>query len=77
MVEAVDLYEDFVPWCQRSKVLRRNNDGSFDAELEIGFKFMIESYISHVEVKKPKYIKVICSLRSALFICSCVGVFIV
>uniref|UniRef100_A0A1D1YUM5 Coenzyme Q-binding protein COQ10, mitochondrial n=1 Tax=Anthurium amnicola TaxID=1678845 RepID=A0A1D1YUM5_9ARAE len=57
VVAAVDLYEDFVPWCQRSKIICRNNDGSFDAELEIGFKFLVESYISHVELKKPKYIK--------------------
>ena len=57
------MYEDFVPWCQRSRVLRRNEDGSFDAELEIGFKFLVESYISHVEMEKPKHIKVICSLH--------------
>jgi Polyketide cyclase / dehydrase and lipid transport len=54
------MYEDFVPWCQRSRVLRRYENGSFDAELEIGFKFLVESYISHVEREKPKYIKVIC-----------------
>ncbi|CAA2991480.1 Hypothetical predicted protein [Olea europaea subsp. europaea] len=58
VVAAVDLYEDFLPWCQRSEIIRRNPDGSFDAELEIGFKFLIESYVSHVELKKPKYIKV-------------------
>lgn len=58
VVAAVDLYEDFVPWCQRSEIIRRNDDGSFDAELEIGFKFLVESYVSHVEMNKPKYIKV-------------------
>lgn len=58
VVAAVDLYEDFLPWCQRSRILRRNNDGSFDAELEIGFKFLVESYVSHVELRKPTYIKV-------------------
>ncbi|XP_077240728.1 uncharacterized protein LOC143881504 isoform X2 [Tasmannia lanceolata] len=58
VVAAVDLYEDFVPWCQRSQIVTRNEDGSFDAELEIGFKFLVESYISHVELKKPKSIKV-------------------
>ncbi|KAJ0982566.1 hypothetical protein J5N97_010821 [Dioscorea zingiberensis] len=57
VVAAVDLYEDFLPWCQRSRVIRRNSDGSFDAELEIGFKFLVESYVSHVELQKPKYIK--------------------
>ncbi|RWW48380.1 hypothetical protein BHE74_00045560 [Ensete ventricosum] len=58
VVEAVDLYEEFVPWCQRSTIIKRNSDGSFDAELEIGFKFLVESYVSHVEMEKPKYIKV-------------------
>lgn len=57
VVAAVDLYEDFLPWCQRSEILRRNPDGSIDAELEIGFKFLVESYVSHVELEKPKYIK--------------------
>ena len=58
VVAAVDLYEDFLPWCQRSEIVRRNPDGSFDAELEIGFKFLVESYMSHVELTKPRYIKV-------------------
>ncbi|KAF8024664.1 hypothetical protein BT93_F1748 [Corymbia citriodora subsp. variegata] len=55
---AVDLYQDFVPWCQRSEILKSCPDGSFDAELEIGFKFLVESYVSHVELKRPQYIKV-------------------
>uniref|UniRef100_A0A453FMA6 Coenzyme Q-binding protein COQ10 START domain-containing protein n=1 Tax=Aegilops tauschii subsp. strangulata TaxID=200361 RepID=A0A453FMA6_AEGTS len=66
VVAAVDLYEDFVPWCQRSRVIRRYDDGSFDAELEIGFKFFVESYVSHVEMEKPKYIKTTAS-QSGLF----------
>ncbi|XP_013600821.1 PREDICTED: LOW QUALITY PROTEIN: coenzyme Q-binding protein COQ10 homolog, mitochondrial-like [Brassica oleracea var. oleracea] len=56
-VLAVDLYHGFVPWCQRSEVLKEYPDGSFDAELEIGFKFLVESYISHVEFERPKWIK--------------------
>lgn len=66
VVAAVDLYADFVPWCQRSDIVRRFPDGSFDAELEIGFKFLVESYMSHVELKKPKYIKTTAS-ESGLF----------
>ncbi|KAG0468729.1 hypothetical protein HPP92_018057 [Vanilla planifolia] len=57
VVAAVDLYEDFLPWCQRSRIIKRCSDGSFDAELEIGFKFLVESYVSHVELQKPTYIK--------------------
>lgn len=66
VVAAVDLYEDFVPWCRRSDIIRRNPDGSFDAELEIGFKFLVESYLSHVELNKPKSIKTTAS-ESGLF----------
>ncbi|KAK9691141.1 hypothetical protein RND81_09G178500 [Saponaria officinalis] len=66
VVEAVDLYEDFLPWCQRSEILRRYPDGSLDAELEIGFKFLIESYVSHVVLDKPKMIKTTSS-ESTLF----------
>jgi len=58
VVAAVDYYHDFVPWCQRSEIVKRNPDGSFDAELEIGFKFLVESYVSHVELEKAKRIKV-------------------
>ncbi|XP_062097578.1 uncharacterized protein LOC133803517 [Humulus lupulus] len=57
VVAAVDLYHDFLPWCQRSDILKQYPDGSFDAELEIGFKFFVESYVSHVELVKPKRIK--------------------
>ncbi|KAI3465353.1 hypothetical protein Pfo_022016 [Paulownia fortunei] len=66
VVAAVDLYEDFVPWCHRSEVIRHNPDGSFHAELEIGFKFLVESYVSHVELNKPKSIKTTSS-QSSLF----------
>lgn len=58
VVAAVDFYHGFVPWCQRSEILKHHPDGSFDAELEIGFKFLVESYVSHVELDRPKRIKV-------------------
>ncbi|XP_043688114.1 coenzyme Q-binding protein COQ10 homolog, mitochondrial-like [Telopea speciosissima] len=66
VVGAVDLYQDFVPWCQKSEICKRYSDGSFDAELEIGFKFLVESYVSHVELNKPKFIKTTVS-QSSLF----------
>lgn len=58
VVAAVDLYHGFVPWCQRSDIRVQYPDGSFDADLEIGFKFLVESYTSHVEMSRPNYIKV-------------------
>ncbi|KAK4744041.1 hypothetical protein SAY87_010353 [Trapa incisa] len=66
VVAAVDLYDGFVPWCQRSEILRKHPDGSFDAELEIGFKFLVESYTSHVELKRPNSVKTTAS-QSNLF----------
>ena len=75
VVLAVDLYHGFVPWCQRSEVLKQYPDGSFDAELEIGFKFLVESYISHVEFERPKWIKVSKDLLS--FVCLRDGIFMI
>ncbi|GFQ02609.1 coenzyme q-binding protein coq10 homolog mitochondrial [Phtheirospermum japonicum] len=66
VVAAVDMYQEFLPWCQRSEIIRRNPNGTFDAELEIGFKFLVESYVSHVELSKPKSIKTTSS-QSSLF----------
>ncbi|CAJ1973389.1 unnamed protein product [Sphenostylis stenocarpa] len=66
VVAAVEFYHGFVPWCQRSDILRHHPDGSFDAELEIGFKFLVESYVSHVQVDRPKRIKTTVS-QSTLF----------
>ncbi|CAK8568284.1 unnamed protein product [Lathyrus sativus] len=66
VVAAVDFYHGFVPWCQRSEIVKRNPDGSFDAELEIGFKFLVESYVSHVELDRPNRIKTTVS-KSTLF----------
>jgi coenzyme Q-binding protein COQ10 len=62
VVAAVDLYDGFVPRCQRSEIRKHYPDGSFDAELGIGFKSFVESYTSHVELNRPKSIKVINSL---------------
>ncbi|XP_027368160.1 coenzyme Q-binding protein COQ10 homolog B, mitochondrial-like [Abrus precatorius] len=66
VVAAVDLYHGFVPWCLRSEIIKHYQDGSFDAELEIGFKFLVESYVSRVELNKPKLIKTTVS-KSTLF----------
>ncbi|XP_076929469.1 uncharacterized protein LOC143593872 [Bidens hawaiensis] len=66
VVAAVDMYQDFLPWCQRSDIIRRYSDSSFDAELEIGFKFLVESYVSHVQLVKPKMVKTTVS-QSSLF----------
>lgn len=72
MVAAVDLYHGFVPWCRRSDIVKQYPNGSFDAELEIGFKFLVESYVSRVELSRPKFVKVTLTLVIACF-CSVFG----
>jgi len=66
IVAAVDMYEDFVPWCQSSRVLWCKEDEALDAELKVGFKLFLERYISHVELKRPHLIKTTVS-QSNLF----------
>ncbi|KAG4193853.1 hypothetical protein ERO13_A06G018666v2 [Gossypium hirsutum] len=46
VVAAVDLYHGFVPWCQQSDILNK-----------IGFKFLVESYVSRVVLSRPKFVK--------------------
>ena len=48
VVADVDKYEDFVPFCARSRVLRRVSPANFEAELEIGFRLFNERYVSDV-----------------------------
>lgn len=68
VVAAVDLYHGFIPWCQRSDIVKLYPDGSFDAELEIGFKFLVDSYVSCMELNRPKFVKVTLALLIACFL---------
>lgn len=49
MVADVDRYQQFVPWCTKSRVLQ-GRSGDFQAELEIGFPPLVERYTSEVTV---------------------------
>lgn len=51
VVAAVEHYDKFVPWCQRSSVLSRKGDDYLEAELEVGFQIFVERYISKVEMR--------------------------
>lgn len=43
VVSNVQHYQQFVPWCVGSKVLKRDEDGSYlEAELQIGFQMISE-----------------------------------
>lgn len=49
VVANVDQYQQFVPWCKKSKVTRGRN-GDMQAQLEIGFPPIVERYTSEVTV---------------------------
>ena len=68
------MYQDFVPWCQRSTVVRRSG-AEMDAELEVGFKIFREKYMSHVHMEKPKLVKVLLRMRILIpkLECSCIA----
>jgi ribosome-associated toxin RatA of RatAB toxin-antitoxin module len=56
IVATMDLYKDFVPWSQSSRILWHIHDDDdqvfLDVEIEVGFKFFVESHILHVELVK-------------------------
>lgn len=49
VVANVDQYQQFVPWCTKSRVFK-GQSGDFQAELEIGFPPIVERYSSEVTV---------------------------
>ncbi len=51
LVADVENYDQFLPWCNKSTILKRKGN-IFEAELEISFKAFSESYISRVELKR-------------------------
>lgn len=49
VVANVDQYQQFVPWCTKSRAFK-GESGDFQAELEIGFSPIVERYTSEVTV---------------------------
>lgn len=66
VVSAVEQYSEFVPWCQRSTILRRESPESLEAELEVGFQAFVERYTSKVTLRSPSLVRSRAE-RSALF----------
>lgn len=48
LVLDVERYPEFLPWCRAARILSREDDGSFTAELIIHFNAFSESYVSKV-----------------------------
>ncbi len=38
----VEDYYKFVPWCQRSAIVKQRGDEYIEAELEVGFQVFVE-----------------------------------
>ncbi|KAH7442307.1 hypothetical protein KP509_03G081300 [Ceratopteris richardii] len=66
VASAVNSYNEFIPWCQKSRILRRKGEEMFEAELEIGYGLLTERYRSQVKLHKPALIET-CVRRGNLF----------
>eukprot|EP00916_Digyalum_oweni_P022961 GHVL01038085.1.p1 GENE.GHVL01038085.1~~GHVL01038085.1.p1 ORF type:complete len:297 (-),score=34.10 GHVL01038085.1:11-871(-) len=59
IVADVGSYQKFLPWCQSSKILSKNeSDNTFLAELIVGFKIFKERYTSKVILKQNEHVYV-------------------
>ncbi|KAH7615670.1 hypothetical protein Ndes2526B_g09584 [Nannochloris sp. 'desiccata'] len=57
VVASVEHYKDFVPWCQKSTVVLKQDDNTYlEAELEVGFQIFVEKYLSKVKLQRPTMI---------------------
>ncbi|XP_051995430.1 coenzyme Q-binding protein COQ10 homolog, mitochondrial-like isoform X1 [Xyrauchen texanus] len=59
VVANVDQYQQFVPWCKKSKVTRNRNDNML-VQLEIGFPPIVECYTSEVTVIPNHQVRAVC-----------------
>lgn len=51
LVADVAKYPEFIPWCKAARILSRESDRVFYAELVIGYKGFTERYTSRVELE--------------------------
>lgn len=57
LVADVDRYPEFLPWVLASRITRREN-GTFYADLVIGYRLVRETFTSKVTVQRPNRIHV-------------------
>ncbi|KAF7656969.1 hypothetical protein LDENG_00033490 [Lucifuga dentata] len=60
VVSSVDQYQRFVPWCKKSRIIKRRNS-NFLAELEIGFPPIMERYTSEVTIIPNHQVRAVCT----------------
>jgi len=57
LVLDIDNYNEFLPWCKSSKILKIDEDSTkkiIHADLEIGYKLITDTYTSEVVFDKKK-----------------------
>jgi coenzyme Q-binding protein COQ10 len=62
----VEKYKQFIPLCEDSKILKRN-DKSMEAELKVNFKLGAIAYISNIQFENNKYVHVVVKEQHWLF----------
>lgn len=60
VVASVDQYQQFVPWCKKSRFVRARN-GDVRAELQIGFPPIVERYVSEVTFVPNHQVRAVCT----------------
>jgi|AntRauTorckE6833_2_1112554.scaffolds.fasta_scaffold30806_2 ribosome-associated toxin RatA of RatAB toxin-antitoxin module len=60
VVVDVEHYQDFIPWCQKSTIVKRINDNHFKADLKVGLGPLSDTYRSTVECDPFSRIHVFC-----------------
>ncbi|TRY59848.1 hypothetical protein DNTS_035267 [Danionella cerebrum] len=59
VVANVEQYNQFVPWCKKSKVTKGRN-GNMQVQLEIGFPPIVERYTSEVTIIPNHQVRAVC-----------------
>ncbi|GIL66917.1 hypothetical protein Vafri_20432 [Volvox africanus] len=57
VVSRVEDYHKFVPWCQKSTVVKPMANNYLEAELEVGFQVLVERYTSQVFLMPPRSVR--------------------
>lgn len=66
VVSDVERYREFLPFCVDSRINRRVNNRTFEADLKVGFRIFTETYTSMVELDPARAVNVRC-IRSNVF----------
>lgn len=57
VISQVEDYHQFVPWVQKSQVVKKIGDEYLEAELVVGFQVLVERYTSQVYLERPKLVR--------------------